>query len=310
MAVEFIRGLHNIRPHHAACVATIGNFDGVHIGHQKVLANLIAQAKQLNLPSLLITFEPLPQEYFLEKKAPARLSRLREKLILLEQYGVDRVLCLRFNAALANLEAENFVADILVNKLGVRYLIVGDDFRFGKKRAGDFRFLQEMGKQYNFQVAATETVLLDKERVGSSRIRAALACGDLQSAAQWLGRPYCMSGHVVHGNKLGRELGFPTINIPLPQLVIPLRGIFAVKIHGLAETPLLGAASIGSRPAVDGKRDWLEVNIFDFNQEIYGRFVWVEFVQKLRDELNFNSLEKLKTQIAKDVTRAKEILLK
>jgi riboflavin kinase/FMN adenylyltransferase len=310
MTLELVRGLYNLRHHHSSCVATIGNFDGVHVGHKKVLANLTAQAKRLNLPSLVITFEPLPQEYFLGEKAPARLSRLREKLKLLEQYGVDRVLCLRFNSALANLEAEQFVIDILVNKLGIRYLIVGDDFRFGKKRAGDFRLLQEMGKQCDFDVAATETVLLDKERIGSSRIRVALAQGDLQLAAHLLGRPYRMSGHVVHGNKLGRELGFPTINISLPQLVIPLRGIFAVKIHGLSAKPLLGAASIGNRPAVDGKRDWLEVNIFDFNQEVYGRFVEVEFVQKLRDELNFNSLEELKNQIAKDVAQAKEILLR
>jgi riboflavin kinase / FMN adenylyltransferase len=308
LPLEFIRGLSNIRSHHAGCVATIGNFDGVHLGHQKVLQNLIAHAKQLNLPALVITFEPLPQEYFLAKKAPARLSRLREKVTLLKKCGIDRVLCLRFNTELANLTAENFVKDILVKKLAVKHLIVGDDFRFGKKRAGDFALLQSMGKAHGFAVSATETMLLDGERIGSSRVRAALAQGDLKLAEQLLGRPYCISGHVVHGNKLGRELGFPTINIPLPHLVIPLRGIFAVKIYGLKETVLLGAASIGNRPVVDGKRDWLEVNIFDFNESVYGCFVIIEFIQKLRNELNFNSLGDLKTQIAKDVAQAKKIL--
>jgi riboflavin kinase/FMN adenylyltransferase len=306
--MHLIRGLNNIRSEHFGCVATIGNFDGLHLGHQKVLKNLIAQAKKLNLPSLVITFEPLPQEYFLSHKAPARLLRLREKLTLLKDFGVDRVLCLRFNKNLADIPAQEFVTEILVKKLGVQYLIVGDDFRFGKNRAGDFILLQQIGQIHNFAVSSTETFLLDNARVGSSRVRAALAQGDLKLAAQLLGRPYTMSGHVVYGQQLGRQLGFPTINITLPHLVIPLRGVFAVWVHGLGNKPLPGAANIGNRPAVSGNRDWLEVHLLDFNQDVYGRFVAVEFVEKLRDELPFPSLEELTEQIALDVAQTREIL--
>lgn len=306
--MEFIRGLHNIRPQHFGCVATIGNFDGLHLGHQKILQNVIAKAKQLNLPSLLITFEPLPREYFQGKNAPTRLLRLREKLILLKQFGIDRVLCLRFNHALANQSAQDFVTEILVKKLGIKYLIVGDDFRFGKDRAGDFALLQQMGETYGFEVSATDTVLFADERVGSSRVRAALAQGNLQLAAQLLGRPYTITGHIVHGNQLGRLLGFPTINIPLPHAAVPLCGIFAVWVHGLADHPLPGAASLGKRPTVDGKKDWLEVYILDFNQDVYGHFVEVEFVEKLRDELRFDNLDQLKTEIAKDVAQVRKIL--
>lgn len=305
--MKLIRGLGNI-PQPFACVATIGNFDGVHLGHQRVLQKLRTQATQLNLPTVLITFEPLPAEYFLGARAPARLSRWREKVTALKNYGVDHILCLRFNTTLANMSAEDFVQQILVEKLGIRHLIVGDDFRFGKDRRGDFSLLQTMGKIHHFQVSATETVSLDHARIGSSRVRAALAQGDLKLAAQLLDRPYTLSGHIVYGQQLGRQLGFPTVNIPLFQQVVPLRGIFAVWVHGLDSKPLAGAASIGNRPTVDGKRDWLEVYLLDFDREVYGRFITVEFVVKLRDELRFDSLEALKTQIAKDVAQVREIL--
>lgn len=306
--MQVIRGLHNIRDHHAGCVATIGNFDGVHLGHQKVLSNLIATARQLNYPSVVITFEPLPHEYFLKEKSPSRLLRFREKLNLFKQYGVDRVLCLRFNDSLANVEAQDFVRGVLIKKCGIRHLIVGDDFRFGKKRAGDFQLLQKMGRENGFVVTPTETVLLEGERIGSSRVREALASGNLKLAAQLLGRPYRMSGHVVYGNQLGRQIGFPTVNVPVPHRVLPLHGVFAVRVHGLAEGSLPGAANIGNRPAVSGKRNWLEVHLFDFNQDVYGRFIEVEFVEKLREELYFASLEELTAQIAKDVAKAREIL--
>jgi riboflavin kinase/FMN adenylyltransferase len=308
--VELIRGLYNIRSRHAGCVATIGNFDGLHLGHQKLLQNLIVEARQLNLPSLVITFEPLPGEYFLKQQAPARLLRLREKLKLLQDCAIDRVLCLRFNQALANLSAEQFVADILVKQLAVKQIIIGDDFHFGKNRQGNFALLQKLGRQYGFQVTALAAATLNGERIGSSRVRAALLQGDLKFAARLLGRPYGISGHVIYGKQLGRQLGFPTINIPLPHQVLPMQGIFAVKVHGLDRQPLFGAASMGNRPAVDGTKNLLEVYLFDFNAVAYGRFVSVEFIEKIRDERYFASLETLKAQIAQDVARVREIVEK
>jgi len=305
--MKLIRSLHNLNSSHHGCVATIGNFDGVHLGHQKILQQLIAKAKEFNLPSLVITFEPLPQEYFSAEKAPARLMKLREKIIALKEYGVDRVLCLRFNQKLASISAEEFVKTILVDKLGVRYLIIGDDFRFGHKRQGDFNLLQKMGMQFGFEVMPTETVLFNGERVGSSRVRNALAEGDLALAKQLLGRPYYLSGHVSYGEQLGRELGFPTANIFLHRKVLPLRGVFVVQVHGLGDKPLLGAANIGRRPTVDDEDFLLEVYILDFNQNIYGKFLQVEILRKLRGEEKFNSLEELKIQIAKDVEDTKKI---
>jgi|SRR6185312_4359009 len=286
-----------------SCVATIGNFDGVHLGHQKILQQVTEQANLLNLPSLVITFEPLPAEYFLKDKAPARLLTLKEKLILLNKYNISKVLCLRFNKALENLNAEKFVSEILVKNLKVKSLIVGDDFRFGYKRQGDFALLQQLGEIHDFTVTHTQTVLWDNERVGSSRVRAALATGNLTLAAQLLGRPYTISGHVIYGDQRGHQLGFPTANIPLRRLVSPLSGVFAVKADGLP-----GVANVGNRPTVDGKQSRLEVHLFDFNQTIYGRYLQVEFVHKIRDEQRFGSLEELKKQIELDAITAREIL--
>lgn len=306
--MKFIRGLQNIRPEHANCVATIGSFDGLHLGHQAVLNQLITKSKELGLPSLVITFEPLPKEYFLKDKAPARLLTLRDKLELLKQYKIDRVLCLRFNKNLANFSAEEFVEKILVEKLAVKYLIAGDDFKFGKNRAGDFALLQRLGSIHHFTVTDTESVKLDNTRIGSSFVRTELAQGNFPLAQKLLGRAFSISGRVVHGDKRGRELGYPTANLPLRRRIIPILGIFAVRIHGLQQRPLLGAASIGNRPMFDGTRYWLEVYIFDFNQTIYGRRIQVEFIAKIRDEQRFDSIEELKQQMAQDVISAKKIL--
>lgn len=303
--MELIRGLHNLREHHRGCVATIGNFDGVHLGHQAVLGQLAEKADELCLPMVLITFEPQPQEYFSSASAPPRLMRFREKMQSLRRYAVDRVLCLSFNKGLASMSPEDFVQKVLVDGLSVRYLVVGDDFRYGCKRAGCFDDLQKAGQQHGFQVVNMHTFAISAERVSSTRIRKALEEGDMTGAGELLGRDYRMSGRVAHGEKLGRQLGFPTANIHLHRKVSPLQGIFAVEVFGLDEEPLKGVASLGTRPTVGGTKTLLEVYLFDFAQEIYGRHIQVSFLHKLRDEAHFDSIDILREQIQKDVNDAK-----
>ena len=302
--MELIRGLHNLREHHRGCVATIGNFDGVHLGHQAVIGQLAEKASELCLPTTLITFEPQPQEYFAPQASPPRLMRFREKMQALHRYAVDRVLCLAFNDMLAQMPHTQFIEDILVKGLGLRYLVVGDDFRFGRGREGTFSTLQEAGQKYGFQVVNMHTFSVAGERVSSTRIRQALAKGDMLMAEALLGRDYRMSGRVAHGEKLGRQLGFPTANIHLHRKVSPLQGIFAVEVYGLEREPLHGVASLGTRPTVDGTRTLLEVYLFDFDEDIYGRHIQVSFRHKLRDEERFDSLEALTAQIKKDVDEA------
>jgi len=302
--MELIRGLQNIRPEHHGCVATIGNFDGVHLGHQAVLGQLAEKAAELDLPTTLITFEPQPMEYFIPDKVPARLTRFREKILALQRYSVDRVCCLSFNDKLAKLSAENFIEQVLVTNLGVKYLVVGDDFRFGSNRTGTFEMLVEAGTKYGFQVVSMHTFEIDAERVSSTRIRSALEKGDMASAEKLLGRRYRMSGRVAHGEKLGRELGFPTANIHLHRHASPLQGIFVVEVFGLDDEPLQGVASVGTRPTVNETKALLEVFLLDFNQDIYGRHIQVSFLKKLRDEEKFNSLDELKKQIQLDVEQA------
>lgn len=304
--VLVIRGQHNLREHHRGCVATIGNFDGVHLGHQAVLAALQARAGQHGLPSLLITFEPQPLEYFMPEKAPARLTRPREKLELLRELGVDRVLLLRFDQDLAMMEAHDFVRKILVEGLGIKHLYVGDDFRFGKGRAGDFALLQAQGEQHGFAVENLATVSDACGRISSTRIREALAEGDLKTAECCLGRGYRMSGKVEHGHKKGRSIGFPTLNVGTARLRSPVHGVFAVFVEGLEEQPLPGVASIGNRPVVEGDdRFLLEVHLFDFDRMVYGAQVSVHFIEYLREERNFDSFEALREQILWDADQAR-----
>jgi len=306
--VLLIRGLHNLRAAHRDCVATIGNFDGVHLGHQAVLAALTERARALGLPALVITFEPQPMEFFCPEQAPARLTRLREKLEAIDRCGVDRVLLIRFNTAFANVEAGDFIRRILVEKLGIRHLYVGDDFRFGKERAGDFAMLHAMGREQGFGVESLDTVSEGGSRVSSTRIREALQQGDLRQAALCLGRRYHICGRVAHGNKRGRTIGFPTLNVGLLRLSTPLRGVFAVQVLGLGTQPQAGVANIGNRPTVDGDaRLLLEVHLFDFSDEVYGRHVEVDFVEHIRDERRFESFDALRAQIGLDVQRAREI---
>jgi riboflavin kinase/FMN adenylyltransferase len=306
--VLLIRGLHNLRAAHRDCVATIGNFDGVHLGHQAVLAALTERARGLGLPALVITFEPQPMEFFCPQQAPARLTRLREKLEAIERCGIDRVLLIRFDAAFANVEALEFIRGVLVDKLGIRHLYVGDDFRFGRGRTGDFAMLRELGLEEGFGVESLATVSESGDRVSSTRIREALQRGELEHAARCLGRRYRICGRVAHGNKRGRTIGFPTLNVGLLRRSTPLRGVFAVQVLGLDEHPLAGVANIGNRPTVDGgDRLLLEVHVFEFNDEVYGRHVEVDFVGHIRDEQRFESFEALRAQIAHDVLSAREI---
>jgi len=302
--MELIRGLQNIRSEHSGCVATIGNFDGVHLGHQAVLGQLAEKAAELSLPTVLITFEPQPMEYFIPDKVPARLTRFREKMLALQRYSVDRVCCLSFNNKLANLSAKDFIEQILVQKLNVKYLVVGDDFRFGLNRTGTFDMLVTAGEKFGFQVVSMHTFEIDAKRVSSTRIRTALEKGDMARAEKLLGRSYRMSGRVAHGEKLGRELGFPTANIHLHRHASPVQGIFVVEVFGLDKEPLQGVASVGTRPTINETKALLEVFLFDFDQDIYGRHIQVSFLKKLRDEEKFDSLEALKDQIQDDVEQA------
>ena len=303
--MEFIRGYHNLRPQHRGCVATIGNFDGVHLGHQTVLGQLSEKAAELGVPSVVISFEPYPMEFFAPDKAPARLTRLREKVRALTRYAVDRMLCLNFDADFAAQPPEEFIQHVLIDGLNVRYLVVGDDFRFGKDRAGDFDLLRKMGEQHGFQVVNLHTFAIDGERVSSTRVREALAKGDMAQAEQLLGRPYRMCGRVAHGDKRGRTIGFPTANIHLHRNTTPVKGVFAVEMFGIEGEPVQGVANIGTRPTVDGTRSLLEVHLFDFNADIYGQYVNVEFVRKLRDEERFDSFEELRKQIDIDAENAR-----
>ena len=303
--MELVRGLHNLRPEHRGCAATIGSFDGIHLGHQAVLTQLAVQGRERQLPVTLITFEPQPREYFMPEEAPPRLTRFREKLEVLRHCGIDRVVCLRFNAYLASLTADEFIQRVMLDGLAVKYLVVGDDFRFGKGRIGDYALLQQAGKTHGFPVATMQTFNIGNHRVSSTRIRVALNEGDFNSAEALLGRPYWMSGRVAHGDKRGRTIGFPTANIFLHRNAVPVDGVFAVEMRGIDNRPIPGVANVGTRPTVDGSRALLEVHLFDFNREIYGRHVQVSFLKKLRSERKFESFELLKRQIELDAEQAR-----
>jgi riboflavin kinase/FMN adenylyltransferase len=303
--MELIRDLHNLKADHRPCVATIGNFDGVHLGHQAVIKQLQQHAGELGLPAVVIIFEPQPMEYFAPDSAPARLTAFREKLELLAQYSVDRVFCLRFKRSLAMLPADRFVRELLVGCLGIQRVIVGDDFRFGRGRTGDFTLLSRMGREYGFDVIPTATYYCDGERVSSSRIRGHLAAGEFEQAARLLGRPYYISGRVLHGDKRGTGLGFPTANLLLNRKKSPLAGIYAVCVHGLGDSACEGVASIGTRPVFNGETELLEVYLFDFNDRIYGRRIRVEFMHFLRPEENFASTDALIEQMRHDVDDAR-----
>jgi riboflavin kinase / FMN adenylyltransferase len=291
---------------------TIGNFDGVHRGHQALLLQLAQQAALRSLPTCVLTFEPHPREYFARLgrgTAPARVCSLRDKLDALAEHRVQRVNIAHFNLQLASMSAERFIDEVLLTALQTRFLLIGDDFRFGAGRTGDLDLLMAQGQAKGFEVQAMPTVNDAQGRISSSAVRQALAAGALDVAQSLLGRPFTLSGHVTHGRKLGRTLGFPTLNIRLPFRQPALSGIFAVRIHGLGLAVRDGVASLGTRPAVEANGAFLlEVNVFDFDQSVYGKLVQIEFVSKLRDEANYENLELLKQQIAQDAGDARQRL--
>ncbi len=286
---------------------TIGNFDGVHRGHQAMVARLKAAAQERGLPACVMTFEPHPREYFTPAEAPPRLTPLRDKLEQLAALGVDRVYVCRFDARFARQGAEDFVREVLARRLGVRWLLVGDDFRFGARRTGDLALLRRLAPETGMQIECLVTFTVDGTRASSTAVRDALAAGDMDAARRLLGRPYRITGRVVGGDRLGRQLGFPTANIHMRLNRPPLNGIYAVEAHGLGVTPLPGAASLGVRPTVsDAERPTLEVFLLDFDREIYGQRVRLDFLRKLRDEERYATLDALKAQIARDVSATQD----
>jgi riboflavin kinase / FMN adenylyltransferase len=311
--MQVFRGFHHpgIAP---ACALTIGNFDGVHRGHQAMLALLHNEAQHRGLPSCVMTFEPHPRDHFARlagkpELAPARIATLRDKLSELERVGVDQVVVLRFDQRLASLPPQTFIDQVLARGLGARYVLVGDDFRFGAKRAGDYAMLDAAGPAAGFDVARMMSYEVHGLRVSSSAVREALAAGDMASVANLLGRPYSISGHVVHGRKLGRELGYRTLNLRFGHPKPAAMGIFVVRVFGLAGEPLAGVASLGVRPTVeDAGRVLLEVHCLDWPLGIdagYGRCVRVELMHKLHDERRYESLDALRLAIAKDEADAR-----
>jgi len=300
--VEIIRGIGNLRERHHGAVVSIGNFDGVHRGHQAIVERLLEEGRRLDVPTVAVTFEPHPLEFFAGSEAPPRIMTFRQKVEALADLGVDRVLCLRFNRELANTMPEDFVRRILVNGLGVRHVLVGDDFRFGRDRGGDFSFLEQCGTRFGFGVSNTPTIRVADERISSSAIRICLAKGDFPRAQRLLGRPWQVSGHIAHGDKRGREWGFPTINLYPRWHRPPVTGIFAVRVStagGLNNHP--GAGYIGRRPVIKSNKLVVEVNLLDFDGDLYGQRATVNFVAKIRDDRHFEKPEELEKQMRQDV---------
>ena len=303
--MELIRGLHNLRDKHRGCVATIGNFDGVHLGHRRVLEQVKAKAKELGLPSVAITFEPQPREFFAGDKAPPRLTRFDEKVRLLQAEKIDRVLCLTFNKRLQSMSADAFINQLLLKGLDVKHFVVGDDFRFGCDRAGDYKMLSNTGDQHGFSVVNTATFLMDGERVSSTRIRTALAQNDFSLAENLLGRRYTVTGRVLHGQKLGRQLGVPTANIRMHRFPCPMRGVYAVRVAMPDGSYEQGVCNVGPRPTVNGVQPVLEVHLLDYQGHLYGQLLSVEFLEFIRAEQKFDGLEQLKKQIFADIDQAR-----
>jgi riboflavin kinase / FMN adenylyltransferase len=307
--MKVFRGLPNDRAR-APCALTIGNFDGVHRGHQALLAHVTAAASRLGLEAAVMTFEPHPREFFAAKmgdlaRAPARIASLRDKLGALEKAGIDRVIVEHFNEHFASMSPREFTERVLVQGLHVKWLMVGEDFCYGAKRAGNVHTLIEAGKEYGFHVEALPAVMHGPLRISSSEVRAALAQGDFDTTADLLGQPYSISGHVIHGAKLGRTLGFPTLNLRVVHRPA-LSGVFVVQVHGLAPQPLPAVASLGVRPTIEDEgRTLLEVHLFDYQQQCYGKLVRVEFLARLRDEEKYADLPTLTAAIERDAAQAR-----
>lgn len=299
------RGFQQITPFNQGSVATIGNFDGVHMGHQALLKVLRLEASRQQLPMVVMLFEPQPSEYFHGYDAPSRLSSLRDKLKLIERCGVDHVVCIKFSEALSSMPAIEFADKYIFSLLQTKYLIVGEDFRFGHGRIGDVKTLQELGHQRACAVQTFPDFFIDNQRVSSTIIRKSLLLGDLDHAQRCLGRYYSLSGHVIHGAKKARQWGTPTANVYINRKVLPLSGVFCVKVKRKNNTVFMGVANIGCRPTVDGLRNVLEVHLFDHEEALYGEEIQVFFLNKLREEIKFSAIIDLIAQIHRDIQEAK-----
>ena len=289
-------------------VVTIGSFDGVHLGHRQLLDHVLDKAREHRLPSVVMSFEPTPKEFFAGNKPPARLMKFREKFEALAALGVDVFYCPRFDEDMRNIDAASFIRRLLAHTLNANHLIVGDDFRFARGREGGIEHLERAGAALGLTLRQVESVIVENERVSSTAIRDALSRGDLDKAAGFLGRPYRMSGRVVHGQTLGRRLGYPTANVNLQRRKSAVMGIFAVRVHGLGEQARDAVASVGTRPTFAGVAPLLEVHLFDFDEDIYGRYIHVDFVKKLRSEEKFADADELIAQMHIDSQQARDAL--
>jgi riboflavin kinase / FMN adenylyltransferase len=305
--MQLIRGLGGMQPLARRGALTIGTYDGLHLGHQALIARLGEHARRLRRPGVLLTFEPMPREYLSPQNPPARLTSLRERWRILSPLSLEYLWLLRFGEALRNLSAEEF-ARLLAREVAPAVVVVGHDFRFARNGEATAETLAAAGRQLGFELDVLEPVTLDGERVSSSGVRAALGCGDFARARRWLGRPWSMRARVIAGRHLGAQLGFPTANLPLERRRAPVAGIFAVRVHGVGEGPRAGVASLGTRPTVDGSGWLLEAHVFDFRGDLYGREIEVEFVAKLREEERFVSLAALMAQMECDADHARRIL--
>ncbi len=304
--MEFIRGQHNITRQHFGCVASVGNYDGLHPGHQQVIRSLVEKGRQLELPVAIISFEPHPMEFFVPDAAPPRLMSIRDKIEKLSELNVDRFCCLRFDHRLANTEAEEFVSDLLIDKLGVRYIKVGDDFRFGRNRRGNYEMLHTLGKRFNMHCERTESFKVGQVRVSSARIRKALGEGSLAYANQLLGQEYSLSGKVIRGDGNAAKWGFATANIQTQINNHALSGVFVARVELPDGKRWPAVASLGVRPTIGGSKQLLEVHLLDYSGDLYGQRLRVYFVNKLRDEVKFSSIETMCEQISQDILRAAE----
>jgi riboflavin kinase/FMN adenylyltransferase len=305
--MQLIRGVTSLRGRCPGCVVTIGTYDGIHLGHQALLARVKERATRLGTAAVLLTFEPTPREYLVPADPPARLTSLRERLRILEPLGLDYLWLLRFGESLRNLCAEDF-AQLLVRELAPSVVVVGHDFRFARRGEATAPILAEAGRRLGFEVDVLPAVTVGGERISSSGVRAALAGGDFEHARRWLGRAWSMRGRVRPGQRLGAQLGFPTANVPLERRRSPVGGIFAVHVHGVAEAARAGVASLGTRPTIGGTEELLEAHVFDFDGDLYGREIEVEFVARLRDEERFATLAALTAQMQRDAAAARRIL--
>ncbi len=314
--MEIINGIHNLGPGHHGNVVTMGNFDGVHLGHQKILSTLQQRGAAMGVPSALITFEPQPREFFAGSEVPPRLTRLREKVEVLRATGLDRLVLLPFNERTARTRPEWITGELFHQMLGVKHVIVGDDFRFGRDRSGNYKMIESVGEELGYSVSRMETVEHLGERVSSTRVRETLRAGNFDLATALLGHEYFIMGRVVYGRQLGRQLGVPTANIRLQRYKAALEGVYCVSVEGISREAdsskesaaelLSGIANIGVRPTVDGKEPLLEVHVFDYAGNLYNKLLTIRFKRKLRDEQTFDGIDALKVQIDKDIAEARD----